>query len=126
VTQELSTSIVTLIEANAALTRQLEAKQKRIDFLEFVLQQRAQETQKSFNPAAMGVMCQKCYTVFLEHSGVGYTYEEFNDAFKDRWQFESAHLPQRLRDLRQMNLIWSTDHDGSTPVTFYLKLKEKT
>jgi hypothetical protein len=61
--------------------------------------------------------------VFLDNAGIGFTYDDFRPAFKERWRFDSEHLPQRLRDLRQAGLIWSTDHGGTTPVTFYLKLK---
>lgn len=120
-TQEtVNPSIVSLIEANASLVKQCEAKDKRIRYLEYVLEQRTRATKAEYDPEALARMEQLCYEVFLKHPGRGYTYEEFEDAFEEQNNFRSANTGQRLRDLRQNKKIWS---DGD-PVRFYLKLKE--
>ena len=118
----METSIANLIEANAILTRQLEAKSKRIEYLEYVLEQKSRMTKTDFNPQAMERMKRLCYEVLLANPGRGYTYAEFEDAFENQQGFRSANTGQRLRDLYADGLAW---RDG-TPVKYYLKLKEDT
>jgi len=62
---KMSESLVTTIETNAYLVRQLEAKQKRIDHLEFVLEQRGRETKRQYNPEQNDEMKEKVYKIFL-------------------------------------------------------------
>ena len=115
-----SINLATLIEANAILTRQLEAKQKRIEYLEYVLEQRSRLTKAEFDPAKMERMKRLCYGVLLANPGVGFTYAEFEGAFENQQGFRSANTGQRLRDLYADGLAW---RDGN-PVKYYLKLKE--
>jgi len=120
-----------LIEGQAILTRQLEAKQKRIDFLEkrcvdleAVLQQRQLETRKAFNADKIDEMKNKVYMLWLNgEPGLGLNYEEAAEEFYQKYRFRSACVPQRLRDLRQDGLLWSKDVNEKT--TFFLKLKEQ-
>jgi len=124
--QQLSSFGPTLIEANAILAKQLEAKEKRIRYLEFILEQRYQATKKKYNPEKIAAMCRRCYEVFLDApAGTGFTETEFLDAFFRKWQFKSAHLPQRLRDLVKppYSLLWRAKDDEGN-VRFYLKLEE--
>jgi hypothetical protein len=114
-------TVKSLIEGQALLVRQLEAKQKRIDHLEFILEQRVRATKNEFNPDSINAMCQKVYAVFQANPGIGFTYDEFPVAFKDYHGWANEHLPQRIRDLRQAGLVWSDEE--STPKRFYLKLK---
>lgn len=115
-------TIVSLIETNFALTKQLEAKQKRIDHLEFVLEQRHIETRRAFDPDKIDEMKNKVYLLWLDGvSGVGFNYEEAEEEFYQKWRFRSACVGQRIRDLRQEGKLWSQEVNGK--VTFYLKLK---
>jgi hypothetical protein len=122
--QQLSSFDSTLVEANAMLVKQLEAKDKRIRYLEFILEQRYQATVKKYDPEKIAEMCRRCYEVFLDApAGTGYTTTEFLTAFKNKWRFQSAHLPQRLRDLVKQQKLWRAKDDKGN-VRFYLKLEE--
>jgi hypothetical protein len=115
-------TIVNLIESNARLTRQLEAKQKRVEYLEMVLQQRQIETKRAFDPSKINEMVNKVYLLWLEgEPGVGFTYEEAEEEFYQKWRFKSSNVGQRMRDLRQDGKLWSKEVDGK--VTFFLTLK---
>jgi hypothetical protein len=118
-----SVNLVTLIEANAVLTRQLEAKQRRIEHLEYILEQRLRETKRQFNPELIDEMKSKVYRIFLANVGRGFTYEEAESEFEAMFGFHSANVGQRIRDLRQERKLWSDDKDGK--VRFFLKLVEK-
>lgn len=115
-------TLVSLIESNAMLTRQLEAKQRRIEHLEMVLNQRHIETRHAFDKDKIDQMIEKVYLLWLESPpGTGFTYEEAEQEFFEKWRFKSACVPQRMRDLRQEGRLWSQEVNGK--VTFYLKLK---
>ncbi len=117
----MNETVKSLIETNVLQARQLEAKQKRIEHLEYILEQRVRATKNEFNPDSVNHMCKLVYEVFLAHPGVGYTYDEFAFAFKEHHGWANVHLPQRIRDLRQMDLVWSDE--TVSPKRFYLKLK---
>jgi hypothetical protein len=118
-------TIADLIGSNAALAQQLNAKQKRIDHLEMVLQQRHIETRRAFDPDKINEMIEKVYLLWLEASpGTGFTYEEAQEEFYQKWRFRSSCVPQRMRDLRKEGRLWSKeDPSNSDKVTFYLTLK---
>ena len=110
----MSEQYATLIESQSLLVKQLEAKDKqleaqkrRIEFLEFVLEQRGRETVKRFDPKQVELMVGKVYQVFLENPGRGLTYDEVGEEFERLWRFHSEHLPQRVRDLRKTGKVWS-------------------
>lgn len=126
-TQELIDPITkSLIEGNAILVKQLEAKQKRIEHLEMVLYQRHEETKKAFNPDKINEMIERVYTLWLEAPpGTGFTYEEAQEEFYQRWRFRSSCVPQRMRDLRQQDRLWSKEDPENKKVTFYLTLKKE-
>ena len=112
-----------LVNTNGALTRQLEAQRKRIEFLEMVLAQRFSLTVRTWDPAKTDEMKRKVELLWVEGTpGLGMTYEEAEDEFFVKWRFRSANVGQRIRDLRQEGKLWSKEVDGK--VTFYLKLKE--
>lgn len=115
-------TLVQLIEVNFMQARQIEAQRKRIEHLEFVLEQRVRATKNEFHPERMEKMCRLAYEVFLANAGVGFTYDEFPLAFRELHGWCNEHLPQRIRDLRQQGLVWSDEQ--SSPKRFYLKLKE--
>lgn len=115
-----SQSLVNLIEANAVLTHQLEAKDKRIRQLEFILDQRVRETKRMYDPSHIEQMKDRVYRLFLACPGLGFTYEEAEDEFEAIYGFRSANVGQRMRDLRQDGKLWSSDENGK--VRFYLKL----
>lgn len=120
--QMIDPTLKGLIEANAMLVQQLNAKEKRIQHLQMVLEQRHIETRRTFDPEKIGQMVEKVYMLWLEASpGTGFTYEEAEQEFYDKWRFKSACVPQRMRDLRQEGRLWSKEENGK--VTFYLKLK---
>jgi hypothetical protein len=108
----------------------LEAKDKRIRQLEYVLEQRYRETKRQFDPDKLEEMKGKVYQIFLANPGVGFTYEEAEDDFERTYGFRSANVGQRMRDLRQEDKLWSTEEtiECSTKkkVRFYLKLAEVT
>jgi hypothetical protein len=119
-------NIAELIGANALLVQQLNAKQRRIEHLEMVLQQRQIETKRAFDPDKINEMIEKVYLLWLEAPpGTGFTYEEAQEEFFQKWRFRSSCVPQRMRDLRQQGRLWSKE-DPSPPnkVTFYLVLKD--
>jgi hypothetical protein len=119
----IEVNVKTLIESNAILARQLEAKQNRINYLEMVLQQRHIETRKAFDPTKINEMINKVYLLWLEaEPGTGFTYEEAEEEFYHKWQYRSACVGQRMRDLRQQGKLWSKEIDDK--VTFFLTLKE--
>ena len=113
-------SLAGSIETNAYLVRQLEAKEKRIRQLEFILEQRYRETKRQFDPAKLEEMKAKVYQLFLASPGVGFTYEEAEEEFERMYGFKSANVGQRCRDLRQEGKLWSSDEEGK--VRFYLRL----
>jgi pimeloyl-CoA synthetase len=123
-------NVKTLIEGQAILVRQLEAKQKRIDFLETrveqleeIIRQKQEETRKTFNIDKIDEMKNKVYLLWLEaEPGVGYNYEQAQEEFYHKYHFRSACVPQRMRDLRQEGKLWSKDVNEK--VTFFLTLKE--
>jgi hypothetical protein len=115
-------TITTLIETNALQAKQIEAQRRRIERLEYILEQRVRATKNSFDPDKVNKMCRLVYEVFLANPGIGFTYDEFPTAFKDLHGWSNEHLPQRIRDCRQMGLVWSDE--TSDPKRFYLKLKE--
>lgn len=118
-------TIVSLIETNSMLTMQLGAKQKRIEHLEFILEQRHIETRRSFDPDKIDEMKNKVYLLWLDGiPGIGFNYEEAQEEFYQKYRFRSACVPQRIRDLRQEGKLWSQEVAGK--VTFYMKLKEAT
>ncbi len=115
-------TVKSLVECNSILTQQLGAKQKRIEYLEMVLNQRHIETRRAFDPKKIEQSIEKVYLLWLEASpGTGFTYEEAEQEFFEKWRYHSASVPQRMRDLRQEGRLWSRDENGK--VTFYLKLK---
>jgi hypothetical protein len=115
-------TLVGLIQSNALLVSQLTAKQKRIDYLEMVLQQRHIETRRAFDPDKIDEMKNKVYLLWLETKpGTGFNYEEAQEEFYQKWRFRSSCVPQRMRDLRQEGKLWSREVDGK--VTFFLVLK---
>lgn len=116
----LTDTITSLIETNVMQAKRIEAQCKRIEHLEFVLEQRVRATKNAFNPDSVNKMCQKVYAVFLANPGVGFTYDEFPAAFKELHGWSNEHLCQRIRDIRQMALVWSDE--TSSPKKFYLKL----
>lgn len=120
-----------LLETNLNLTIQLrekdlviQAKDRKIQHLNFLLEQRVEATKKAYNPAQIAEMCRKCYEVFLDSEltppGLGYTETDFLVAFEQKWHFKSAHLPQRLRDLVKDGYLWRDNR--SKDVVFRLKL----
>ncbi len=117
-------SMATLIESQSLMIKQLEAKDKRIRFLEFILEQRGRETLKRFDPKQVELMVGKVYQVFLENPGRGLSYDEVGEEFKRLWHFHSEHIPQRVRDLRKAGKVWSDDSSGV--VRFYLTLAKTT
>lgn len=119
----MSQEFVKLIEANAILSRQLEAKEKRIRTLEFLLEQRFRETKRQYDPEHVEEMKDRVYRLFLDRAGVSFTYEEAEAEFQHVYGFRSANVPQRLRDLRKEGKLWSADNE-SGKVRFYLKLAE--
>jgi hypothetical protein len=120
----ISDTVKSLIESNALLASQLNAKQKRIDYLEMVLQQRHIETRKAFNPDKINEMIEKVYLLWLEASpGTGFTYEEAQEEFYQKFRFRSSCVPQRMRDLRQQGRLWSKEDPDTKKVTFFLTLK---
>lgn len=115
-----------LIEANATLTKQLQAKEKRIRYLEFILEQRAEITRKKWNPRNVAEMLEKVYRVFVLNPGVGFTYEEAEREFQSVWHFHSAFVGPRMRDLFREGKLWrGRDENGKGKVRYYLKLDEK-
>ena len=119
----MSESLVTTIETNAYLVRQLEAKQKRIDQLEFILEQRYRETKRQFDPGKLEEMKGKVYEIFRANPGIGFSYEEAEEEFERLFKFHSSNVGQRIRDLRQEDKLWSCP-DEKGKVRFYLKLAE--
>ena len=118
----IDATVKSLIESNALLTQQLGAKQKRIDYLEMVLNQRHIETRRVFDPRKIEQAVEKVYLLWLEAPpGTGFTYEEAEQEFFEKWRYRSASVPQRMRDLRQEGRLWSKEENGK--VTFFLKLK---
>lgn len=115
-------SLAGSIETNAYLVRQLEAKEKRIQHLEFVLEQRVRETKRMYDPKHIDEMKDKVYRLFLACPALGFTYEEAEQEFQTAYGFRSANVGQRMRDLRQEGKLWSSDEEGK--VKFYLKLAE--
>jgi len=113
-------TIVKLIEANAILVKQCEAKQKRIEYLEYVLEQRSRVTKAEYKPEQLERMKKLCYQVLLANPGVGFTYLEFAEAFEDMHGFKTVTTDRRLRELYAEGLAW---RDGD-PVKYYLKLKK--
>ena len=101
--------------------KQLEAQRRRIEFLEFVLEQRGRETLKQFDPKQTEQMYGKVYQVFLENPGRGLTYEEVGEEFERLWHFHTEHTQQRVRDLFRDGKVWR-DHDESGAVQYYLTL----
>ena len=125
-TQEfvINETVKSLIESNALLARQNEAKQKRIEYLEMVLQQRHIETRRAFDPDKVNEMIERVYLLWLESPpGTGFTYEEAQEEFFQKWRFRSSCVPQRIRDLRQQGRLWSKEDPNTKKVTFYLTLK---
>jgi hypothetical protein len=115
-------SLAGSIETNAYLVRQLEAKDKQIRHLNFILEQRYRETKRQFDPSKLEEMKGKVYQIFLASPGVGFTYEEAEEEFERMYGFKSANVGQRMRDLRQEKppKLWSSDEEGK--VRFYLRL----
>lgn len=123
-TLEINATVKSLIESNALLAGQLNAKQKRIEHLEMVLNQRHIETRRAFDPDKINEMIEKVYLLWLEAApGTGFTYEEAQEEFFQKFRFRSSCVPQRIRDLRQQNRLWSKEDPDSGKVTFYLTLK---
>lgn len=120
----MSGQVVTLIESNAALVKQLEAKDKRIRFLEYILEQRFRETKSQFDPKQVEEMKGKVYALFLSTPSISFSYEEAEAEFQAVYGFRSANVGQRLRDLRQEGKLWSDEQEGK--VRFRLKLAEVT
>ena len=113
--------VASLIEANGFLVKQLAAKEKRIQILEFVLAQRTRETQAKFNPKDHDLMYNRVYQVFLDRAGVGLSYEDVEAAFEEDFRFHSANTGQRVRDLFRDGLVWKAE-DEKGKMRYYLKL----
>jgi len=116
------------IETNAYLVRQLQAKERRIQQLEFILEQRYRETKRQFDSDKIDEMKSKVYQIFLANQGIGFTYEEAEDEFERMFGYRSANVGQRMRDLRQEGKLWSTEeqieYSTKKKVRFYLKLAD--
>lgn len=117
--------MATLIESQKLLVEQLKAKDRRISYLEFVLEQRGHETLKRFDPKMVEQMYGKVYQVFLENPGRGLTYEEVGEEFERLWHFHTEHTQQRVRDLFRDKKVWR-DHDEKGTVRYYLTLAKTT
>lgn len=104
----------------------LEAKDRRIKHLEFLLGQRTRETLKRYDQIKprLDRMKGRVLQVFLEHPGEGLSYPDVNDLFKQKYRFESAHIPQRVRDLFAEGKVWKSPDDEGT-MRYYLKLDEE-
>ena len=125
VVQELAINpqLASLIEGNALLVKQLTAKEKRIQFLEFILQQRTAATVAKFNPKDHDAMYNRVYQVFLARPSVGLSYEDVEEAFEEDYRFHSANTGQRVRDLFRDGLVWKAE-DEKGRMRYYLKLEK--
>jgi hypothetical protein len=111
-------SLKSLIEANAQLKKQLEAANRRIEWLEFILEQRVRETKSQYDPGHIEEMKDKVYKMFLANPGVFFSYVEANNEFKDMYGFESADIGRRIRSLREttVKVMRCLVNIGKTPV----------
>lgn len=114
-----------LIETNALLVKQVEAQRKRIEYLEFVLAQRAAATRRKWNPEKTEEMKDKVRKIFVDNPSVGFTYEEVNAEFFSVYGFRSANVGQRVRDLFKEGVLWKSE-DEKGKMRYYLKLEEAT
>lgn len=106
----------------ALLAKQLEAKDKRIKYLEMVLEQRVILTEGSLNGRVIQSE-DEALTLFRENPGVGFTYDDAREAFKNRFRYLPKQLDRRMRQLRQDCFLWSNVNEKGDPV-YYLKLEE--
>ncbi len=111
------------------LRKQLSAKEKRIAFLEHILRQRTELTENKYaeKKKYFDNVCDLVYRVFLKHPDRHFTYNEFCEIFPDFYpNVPIAHIPRRIRDLRDAGHLWSDVDPETKEVRFWLKLEEST
>jgi len=117
-----------LLELVSDLRKQLEARQRRIDHLEFVLAERFKQTENRYRElqgyfeTVRGMVMK----IFLENgAGLGLDYDDIVAEFQRRFPKVSVtNLQRRIRELVQQGRLWTCPDRESGKQRFYLKLLE--
>ncbi len=110
---------------NAYLVKQLEAKDKKIKHLEFLLEQRSEETENTFREDQKKInRCEDdVKEFFIRNPGVGFTYLEARHDFKALFNYEQINIDRRMRQLAVDGFLWKSDKEDGQ-IRYYLKLEE--
>lgn len=124
-----TTNLNTLIETIADLRAQNAALKKRIEFLEMVLQQRVELTQKSYQErrAKFNQMQELVLTLFMQNPGQSFSYTEAQEEWLRMYpnlKTSAINVPRRIRELVQAKRLWSNIGDDGL-ARFWLQLEEK-
>jgi hypothetical protein len=107
--------------------KQLEAKDKRIQFLESRLAQRIVKTQNLYQQRKthFSDMQDRAYQIFLDFPEIGFTYEELVEEWNARYpSISPVNLPRRVRELAEQSLLWDAFDPETRKVYHYLRLEE--
>lgn len=114
-----------LVEQCREKDRRIEAQAKRIAHLEFLLEQRTEETMVRFSEEAkkIGHAEDDVKEFFKRHPGIGFSYTDARHEFTREFKYEQKNIDRRMRQLAVDGFLWKSDREDGE-VKYYLKLKE--
>jgi hypothetical protein len=110
------------------LRQQVAVKQKRIEYLEFVLAERMQAARNRYAELKpyFETLQKETLKIFLELPvGVGLTYEEVYSEFHERYPaVNTVNLYRRICELKEEKKLWTCPDAVSGKVRFYLSVAQ--
>lgn len=124
-----TTNIDTLIETIRDLRAQNSALKRRTEFLEMVLAQRIEQTQKTYSErrAKFAQMQELVLTLFMQNPGQPFTYTQAQEEWLRMYpnlKTSAINVPRRIRELVQAKELWQNIGDDGL-ARFWLRLEEK-
>ena len=115
-----------LVKQNEEKDKRIAAMERRIKHLEFLLEQRNEETQVNFRDEAAKIgRCEDdVKKFFINHPGEGFSYTDARHLFTQEFHYEQKNIDRRMRQLATEGFLWKSDRETGE-VKYYLKLNEQ-
>jgi hypothetical protein len=119
------TELQGLLDIISDQRQQLEMKQKRVEYLEFVLAERMKATRNRYAELKpyFETLQKEVLKIFLELPAAGLTYQEIYQEFHQKYpNVNTVNLLRRIRELVEQKKLWTSPDPVSGKIRFYLKL----
>jgi hypothetical protein len=125
---QVSSTPRNLEQENTDLWRANSCLHRRIEFLEFVLKQRLQQTRNKYSDLKpyFETLQREALKIFLDlPAGTGLTYEEIYQEFHEKYpKVNTVFLYRRIRELVEDKKLWTSPDVESGKLRFYLILEK--